>query len=186
MIIIGAGWAVYEIVSAIADVYHAVETVLDPNATTTDKVVATLGAGFSVFGPGGGYGRAGKKALNEGLEYVNTTRRVSQGTGKIGVNLQLFAESGDIGSRAISPKIARQMGPRGWTGDNLDGVLSNPHTTRPAINKATGNPATAYFDVDGAYVVRDNITGEIIQVSNRNDPNWIPDSSIIDPYIPGK
>ncbi|QNT75857.1 colicin E5-related ribonuclease [Dehalogenimonas etheniformans] len=32
--------------------------------------------------------------------------------------------------------------------------------------------ATAYFDKDGSYVVRKDKTGDIIQISNKNDPNW--------------
>jgi hypothetical protein len=33
--------------------------------------------------------------------------------------------------------------------------------------------ATAYYDKNGNYVVRNDRTGEIIQVSDRNDPNWV-------------
>jgi hypothetical protein len=31
-------------------------------------------------------------------------------------------------------------------------------------------------------LVRENATGEIIQVSNRHDLNWIPDPSIVNPF----
>ncbi len=55
----------------------------------------------------------------------------------------------------------------------------------PIKNKAHGNPATAYFNQDGSYVVRDDVTGELVQVSDRtNPPNWIPDDTIVDPYMP--
>lgn len=33
-------------------------------------------------------------------------------------------------------------------------------------------PATAYINRGGGYVVRNNETGDIVQVSNLNDPNW--------------
>lgn len=81
-------------------------------------------------------------------------------------------------------KITRQMGPRGWTDNLVDEAISRPHATSAATNKATGGKATAYFRQDGSYVVRDNASREIIQVSNRNNPKWIPDSSIQHPYYP--
>jgi hypothetical protein len=72
----------------------------------------------------------------------------------------------------------------GWTQSLVDDTIDNPVASRPSLNKATGQDATAYFRSDGSYVVRDNATGEIIQVSNRNDPGWIPDSAIQNPYKP--
>ncbi|MCL6600922.1 MAG: hypothetical protein K6T81_19630 [Alicyclobacillus macrosporangiidus] len=84
----------------------------------------------------------------------------------------------------ITPKIANQMGRRGWNEDSIHDTVNNPHTTRPATNKANGNRATAYFNEDGSYVVRDNETKDIIQVSDRNDPKWVPDSTIENPYFP--
>ncbi|WP_156934293.1 colicin E5-related ribonuclease [Paenibacillus zanthoxyli] len=57
---------------------------------------------------------------------------------------------------------------------------------RQILNRTTGNDATAYFNKDGSYVVVDNGTGKVVQISNKNNPNWAPDKSIVDPYIPGK
>jgi filamentous hemagglutinin len=34
------------------------------------------------------------------------------------------------------------------------------------------DPATAYYGRRGGYVVRNNRTGDIVQVSNRTDPGW--------------
>lgn len=67
---------------------------------------------------------------------------------------------------------------------SINNTVKEPYTTREATNKANGNDATAYFNEDGSYVVRDNKTGDIIQVSNRNDPSWVPDDTITNPYIP--
>lgn len=77
----------------------------------------------------------------------------------------------------ITSKISKQMARRGWT-DKLikDTILKN--VERKAINKATGNAATAYFTSSGAYVVIDNITKEIIQISDRYDLNWVVDATI--------
>ena len=32
--------------------------------------------------------------------------------------------------------------------------------------------------------VKDNITNEVIQISNRLDPGWVPDATIVNPYKP--
>lgn len=84
----------------------------------------------------------------------------------------------------ITPKIESQMLKRGWTRALIHKLVNTPFTTRVAVNKATGNAATAYFDKSGAYVIKDNITNEIIQISNKFDPKWIPDATIINPYMP--
>ncbi len=84
----------------------------------------------------------------------------------------------------ITPKIAKQMAKRGWTTELVNRTINRPFTTRSATNRATGNAATAYFQKDGSYVVRDNVTNHVIQISNKLDPKWIPDATIINPYIP--
>jgi len=77
----------------------------------------------------------------------------------------------------ISSKISGQMAKRGWTNKLIkDTILKN--VGRKAFNKATGNAATAYFTSSGAYVVIDNITKQIVQISNRFDPNWVVDATI--------
>jgi hypothetical protein len=81
-------------------------------------------------------------------------------------------------------KLNNQMRKRGWDENSVKNVYDSPYTTRQATNRATGNPATAYFTKEGAYVVVDDVTNEIVQVSNKLNPNWKPDSSIIDPYLP--
>ncbi len=64
-------------------------------------------------------------------------------------------------------------------------TVSKPFTTRVAANKARANsPATAYYRADGSYVSVDNQTLEVIQISRIGDKNWIPDSSIVNPFKP--
>ena len=101
-----------------------------------------------------------------------------------GAAVAAVANTAAKGGVSLTPKITKQMLSRGWTDKLIESTVNNPFTTRAATNKATGNMATAYFTKDGAYVVRDNITKEIIQISNRLDPKWIPDSTIFNPYIP--
>ncbi len=73
---------------------------------------------------------------------------------------------------------------RGWTTESIHFLINNPFTTRIASNRATGNAATAFFHADGSYIVRDDVTGVIVQISDRLDPNWIPDATIINPFKP--
>ncbi len=75
-----------------------------------------------------------------------------------------------------------QLQTRGWDQSSIDELVNGPVHTSPAVNRASGNPATAYFDDAGGYVVRDDLTGDLVQMSDRFDPDWIPDSSIVDPY----
>ena len=49
-------------------------------------------------------------------------------------------------------------------------------------SRANGNPTTAYAHDAGDYVVRDDVTGNLVQISDRSDPNRVPDSSITGPY----
>lgn len=84
----------------------------------------------------------------------------------------------------FTTKINKQLPKRGWTQRRVQSVTDRPVHTSPALNRATGNKATAFFDKNGAYVVRENATGDIIQISNRLDPKWVPDPTITNPFIP--
>lgn len=56
------------------------------------------------------------------------------------------------------------MGPRGWTQTQIDEAIRGGHQV-PAINRATGNPATRYVHpTTGQSVVVDRITGKVIHV----------------------
>lgn len=80
-------------------------------------------------------------------------------------------------------KLAKQMEQRGWTQDSVRDVVNNPYTTRESQNLATRNKATAYYDRNGNYVIIDNETKEVIQVSKKGDKTWKPDKNIKDPFI---
>lgn len=82
-------------------------------------------------------------------------------------------------------KLNNEMEKRGWTKDTVKDTVNNPHTTRKSTNKANGNSATVYYKENGAYVVVDDVTKEVVQVSDNINPSaWTPDSGIIDPYKP--
>ncbi len=91
-------------------------------------------------------------------------------------------------SNKLSPEQwLKQVSSRGWNEEMLANTINNPYTTRTAFNRygsSVGSPATAYYNQNGAYVVVDDISGKIIQVSDFFNPNWIPDASIINPFKP--
>ncbi|WP_052688510.1 hemagglutinin repeat-containing protein [Xanthomonas albilineans] len=80
----------------------------------------------------------------------------------------------------IEPKIVQQMNKRGWTEDLINKVIESParivatKDTRfdPLSGLRLNDPATGYIAQDGSYVVRNDRTGAIVQISNRHDKNW--------------
>lgn len=84
----------------------------------------------------------------------------------------------------LGSKSESYIAKRGWTWDSMQDVVKKPYTTREAVNKATGNTATAYYNKAGDYVVVDDVTGALVQTSKFGDTGWIPDSTIKNPYKP--
>ncbi len=69
-----------------------------------------------------------------------------------------------------SLKITKQMPKRGWTRQQVEATIKNPHATARTTFKGTGESATAYINKDGSYVVVKDATREIIQVSDKTRP----------------
>ena len=80
-------------------------------------------------------------------------------------------------------KLTRQMDARGWSKDSVISTVNRPYTKRKSVNKATGNVATVYYNRDGSHVIIDDLTREIVQISDKYDPNWKPDPGIVNPYV---
>ncbi len=86
---------------------------------------------------------------------------------------------GVIDNITIPEKKFNQVSKRGWSADTINEVITNPAYTRSTednpnvFNRANGNPVTYYYRSDGHYVVIDNITHEVVQISDTNKPNWI-------------
>jgi hypothetical protein len=84
------------------------------------------------------------------------------------------------GRIAADGKIAGQMAKRGWSVEDVVETVQHPDMEVPVRdtrwNPATGGqndePATAYVRDDGSYVVVNDNTGDVIQVSDRNNPDW--------------
>jgi hypothetical protein len=80
------------------------------------------------------------------------------------------------GNLWIPQKKVNQVTNRGWTLESIEDVVENPAMTRSdptIINRATGNPVTYYYRADGYYVVIDDVTGQVVQVSDLFNPSWI-------------
>jgi hypothetical protein len=101
----------------------------------------------------------------------------SRGGGKTG-----SGKGGYIGPvrYSIGDKISGQMSSRGWTKNDISMATSFPSrtvkTTDTRYSGSSGiknnDPATAYYHPKGGYVVRNDRTGDIVQISNRYDNNW--------------
>ena len=88
-------------------------------------------------------------------------------------------------STKSTQKLMNQMNSRGWTEDLIRNTVDNPYTIRTSVNKATGNSATVFYTRQGSYVIVDDVTKAIVQISDNINPStWVPDLSIVDPYIP--
>ena len=78
---------------------------------------------------------------------------------------------------------------RGWSDADIDEVIDNhPGGTAPAIDRTPkpNQPATVYYRLDGHYVIVNDISGEIVQLSDRKDNGWIDEQTNqeIAPRIP--
>ncbi|MGC1202554.1 MAG: colicin E5-related ribonuclease [Candidatus Acidiferrales bacterium] len=84
------------------------------------------------------------------------------------------AAKGAVDLENLSNKIVRQMAERGWTKQDILDTIKNG-TQHDAINRMTGGPATEYVNSsNGKFVVVDNSTGQVIQVSKSGYlPNYL-------------
>ncbi len=76
-------------------------------------------------------------------------------------------------------KIGKQMAKRGWTPDLVQEAIDNPDRTvtwsdtrNTPLGTKNNDPATVYYK-NGGYVVVNDVTHQIVQVSDLNDPNWL-------------
>lgn len=71
--------------------------------------------------------------------------------------------------------IADQITERGWNDKRIGEAIDDPAGTVNWVDQRKGMnnaPITVYYHRNGGYVARRNDSGEIIQASDVNDPNW--------------
>jgi len=105
-----------------------------------------------------------------------------------GPALILSGEHGEkrITNVVIDSKIERQMSDRGWTRQNLDDVIAQGPSGRSTDNRKPNktddglgrNDTATVYGSSGKYVIVNDRTNEIVQVSGRNDPSWTDDGRI--------
>lgn len=103
------------------------------------------------------------------------------------LNDELEKNKGKIPDLKIDQKIRDQMPERGWTEDDIKNTVSNGATgtsfdkrspkKTPPDYLGRNDPATVYGS-PGKYVVVNDRTGEVTQISDKTDPGWVDDSRI--------
>jgi len=79
----------------------------------------------------------------------------------------------------IDRKIAAQLNARGWTEHEIRAAVDRGPIGRSIDHTGSRtDSATVYGSKQGGYVVVNDRTGRVVQISDRNDAGWIPDSRI--------
>lgn len=115
--------------------------------------------------------------LDKGVNVAKALFRLLNGDGDPTNEIKAAQAANDI---KIGKHILKDLSKRGWTKDLIKKTIQKPArkvATKDIRNKPDGSgrvndPATAYIREDGSYVVRNDKTGDIVQISNRNDPSW--------------
>ncbi|MBU9694306.1 colicin E5-related ribonuclease [Burkholderia multivorans] len=97
-----------------------------------------------------------------------------------------LGSAANTGKVIIDSKIGGQLEARGWTQQEVQAIVSGVPVgvttdNRSAAKTPDGLPRSDSASVYGSksgYVVVNDRTGEVVQVSGKNDPGWIPDSRI--------
>ena len=155
---------------------------------TSGKMVTNpLYSGMRAISPGIDKMGVAKDLAGIGLSSVPIGGLLGKGAGLfsklVGRGATVAEKGAAVGTAArtttVASKIEGQLAKRGWSRSSVDDAISNPtRTVRTADARhlpgggRNAEPATAYYSRDGGYVVRNDRTGDIVQISNRNDPNW--------------
>jgi hypothetical protein len=79
----------------------------------------------------------------------------------------------------IGDKIIVQLVIRGWTEQEIRVAVSRAPIGHSVDNTGgRSDPATVYGSRFGGYIVVNNITSHVVQISDKTDPGWVPDSRI--------
>jgi RHS repeat-associated protein len=146
-----------------------------------------------------GSGGSSQKTTNGGAGATSQQNKSASASGGVSFGYQWkpgFTLSAGLGSTpalTIPDKIIGQMPKRGWNKEAVKETYEKPFTTRPSVDRTgspspdTWEPATAYFNQDGTYVVVNDNTGKVVQISDNNKVragSWAPDRDIQNPYAP--
>lgn len=134
----------------------------DNPVTNTALFVST---GLEVVSAAAGGGRGGTKASSSRVN--NTAVQQAQELPRVGGNI------------TVEQKIADQMSKRGWTLARIQDAIDSPANTVKTMDTRynmggtrLNDPATAFYHQSGGYVVRNDVNGKIVQVSDIFDQDW--------------
>lgn len=104
---------------------------------------------------------------------------VAVGTSKVVGKLKAIKIARNINIK-LGSKITKQMPNRGWSKEDVVNTITKPSKKvkwkdvrwNPETGKKNNEPATAFYNKDGSYVVKNDITGDIVQVSNKTKADW--------------
>jgi RHS repeat-associated protein len=185
--VIDYGWTAW-------DIYQSSQVLANPNAPRGDKVLAGLNVSLAVVFEGAepddlllvglplddGARKLLMKGAKEAYEAGGETaliKFIKQNLGDYADDVLKKMGLGTDPSKVYVPTSkTQQVAKRGWTLTDIQEVVANPAYTRSnpnIVNRANGNPVTYYYRSDGYYVVIDDVTGQVVQVADTINPNWI-------------
>lgn len=117
-------WAAVEIGLAVYDAYETGATIIDPKASTTDKVLAAGGFALGAILPGGGYGAGAKKVGKEAIE-LTTEQSVKKGQ-------QMITNSkvGKEGEKIVTEQLTKEAGEGKKVLNQVTGKFDDGTTTK--------------------------------------------------------
>ena len=123
-------------------------------------------------------------AINFGIRLGTSGRFLSLGDALYGVLNEAEEGESNIGV-VIGDKISGQLDERDWTEDEIDDLVANTDpigsstdNTKDSEGNRKNDPASVYGSKNGDYVVVNDRTREVVQVSDKKDPDWSPDRRI--------
>jgi filamentous hemagglutinin len=110
----------------------------------------------------------------------------STGNGDNGSGTTVGQGGTNPGKIVIDGKIAGQLEGRGWTTQDVQAVIDEGPVGTTTDNRSASktpdglprNDSASVYGSKSGYVIVNDRTGEVVQVSGKNDPGWIPDSRI--------
>lgn len=165
---------------SLLNLYRLLVTAFVLVVLSTSPIVLSAESALATPTPVGEYRASGSAAVPDNL--IEIEPRLSEEAVRENAGLGYDIASDDaVAARAttVASKIEGQLAKRGWSRSSVDDAISNP--TRTVSTRDTrhlpgggrnNDPATAYYSRDGGYVVRNDRTGDVVQVSNRNNLNW--------------
>jgi Colicin E5 ribonuclease domain len=75
-------------------------------------------------------------------------------------------------------KILKQLEKLGWTKESVMQIYLNPVKTIKTLDTRNDPDGTKNYRFENSYIICNDVTGDVVQVSEINAPNWINPLSI--------